>query len=142
ERPCPPGQPTAVGPHSGHPRDGRWRPPVQAAFRRPLRGSASVKARRVPDMPMLSAMADKRVVSFQPRAILIAVGVLLAVAVALRVVWVTRSVLIWMLIALFLAMALNPAVEVLVRRGMRRGIAVGIVFVGAILIIAAIAATF
>jgi predicted PurR-regulated permease PerM len=93
-------------------------------------------------MLMLCAMADKRVVSFQPRAILIAVGVLLAVTLTLWVVWATRSVLIWMLIAVFLAMALNPAVEVLVRRGMRRGPAVGIVFVGAILIIVAIAATF
>ena len=39
-------------------------------------------------------------------------------------------------------MALNPAVEFLVRRGMRRGPAVGIVFVGAILVIVGIAATF
>ena len=39
-------------------------------------------------------------------------------------------------------MALNPAVEFLVRRGMKRGPAVGIVFVGAILVIVGIAATF
>ena len=87
-------------------------------------------------------MSDRRFVWFQPRAILILVGVLLAVAVGLRVIWVTRSVLIWMLIAAFLAIALNPAVDVLVRRGMRRGVAVGIVFVGAILVVVAIAALF
>ena len=54
----------------------------------------------------------------------------------------TRSVVIWVLIALFLAMALNPAVEFLVNRGLKRGPAVGIVFVGTILVIVGIAATF
>ncbi len=87
-------------------------------------------------------MLDERVVRFRPRAILTVIGVVLAAAIVLRVLWVTRSVIIWILIALFLAMALNPAVEILVRRGMRRGPAVGIVFVGAILVIVGIAATF
>ena len=87
-------------------------------------------------------MADERFVWFRPRAILIVVGVLLGVAIVLEVLWVTRSVLIWVLIALFLAMALNPAVEFLVRRGLKRGPAVGIVFVGTILVIVGIAATF
>jgi predicted PurR-regulated permease PerM len=87
-------------------------------------------------------MSDERLIRFRPRAILSVIGVVLGVAVVLEVLWVTRSVLIWVLIALFLAMALNPAVEFLVNRGLRRGAAVGIVFVGAILAIAAIAATF
>lgn len=87
-------------------------------------------------------MLDERLVRFRPRAILIVIGVVLAAAIVLQVLWVTRSVIIWVLIALFLAMALNPAVEFLVRRGMRRGAAVGIVFVGAILLIVGIAATF
>jgi predicted PurR-regulated permease PerM len=87
-------------------------------------------------------MTDERLVRFRPRAILSVIGVLLAVAVVLEVVWVTRSVIIWVLIALFLAMALNPAVEFLVKRGLRRGPAVGVVFVGAILVIIGIAATF
>ena len=87
-------------------------------------------------------MFDERLVRFRPRAILIVIGVVLATAIALQVVWATRSVIIWVLIAMFLAMALNPAVEFLVRRGMRRGAAVGIVFVGAILVIVGIAATF
>jgi len=87
-------------------------------------------------------MLDERVVRFRPRAILTVIGVVLAAAVVIQVLWLTRSVIVWVLIAAFLAMALNPAVEVLVRRGMRRGPAVGIVFVGAILVIAAIAATF
>jgi len=87
-------------------------------------------------------MLDERVVRFRPRAILTVIGVILAAAIVLQVLWVTRSVVIWVLIAVFLAMALNPAVEILARRGMRRGPAVGIVFVGAILIIVGIAATF
>ena len=87
-------------------------------------------------------MLDERIVRFRPRAILTVIGVVLAVAIVLEVIWVTRSVIIWVLIALFLAMALNPAVDFLVRRGMKRGAAVGIVFVGAILVIVGIAATF
>ena len=87
-------------------------------------------------------MSDQRIVWFRPRAILTVVGVLLGVAIVLEVLWVTKSVLIWVLIALFLAMALNPAVEFLVSRGMKRGPAVGIVFVGTILVIVGIAATF
>ena len=87
-------------------------------------------------------MLDERIVRFRPRAILTVIGVVLAVAIVLEVIWVTRSVIIWVLIAVFLAMALNPAVEFLVRRGMKRGPAVGIVFIGAILVIVGIAATF
>ena len=87
-------------------------------------------------------MLDERLVRFRPRAVLTVIGVVLAAAIVLQVIWVTRSVIIWALIALFLAMALNPAVEFLVLRGLRRGPAVGIVFVGAILLIAGIAATF
>jgi predicted PurR-regulated permease PerM len=87
-------------------------------------------------------MSDERVVRFRPRAILTVIGVVLAVAIALEVLWVTRSVIIWVLIACFFAMALNPAVEILVGRGLSRGPAVGIVFAGAILVIVGIAATF
>ena len=87
-------------------------------------------------------MADDRFVWFRPRSILTIVGVLLGIAIVLEVLWVTKAVLIWVLIALFLAMALNPAVEFLVKRGLSRGPAVGIVFVGAILVIVGIAATF
>ena len=58
------------------------------------------------------------------------------VSLVLQVLWVTRDVLIWALVALFLAMALSPAVEYLQSRGIRRrGVAVAIVFVVAILVI-------
>jgi len=100
------------------------------------------RTRDVQAHPYPRFMTDERLVRFRPRAILSVIGVLLAVAVVLEVVWVTRSVIIWVLIALFLAMALNPAVEFLVNRGLKRGPAVGIVFVGAILLIVGVAATF
>ncbi len=87
-------------------------------------------------------MSDERVIRFRPRAILSVIGVVLGVAAALEVLWVTRSAIIWILIACFFAMALNPAVEALVGRGLSRGPAVAIVFTGAILVIVGIAATF
>jgi len=87
-------------------------------------------------------MLDERMVRFRPRAILTVIGVVLAAAIVLEVIWVTRSVLIWVLIAGFLAMALNPAVDALVRRGVRRGPAVAIVIICAILVLIGIAATF
>jgi predicted PurR-regulated permease PerM len=86
---------------------------------------------------------EERPVRFRPRAVLIVLLVVLAAAVVLQVLWVTRDVVVWTLIALFLAMALNPAVEFLLARGVpRRGVAVGIVYVGTLLLIAAISATF
>jgi predicted PurR-regulated permease PerM len=88
-------------------------------------------------------MMDERPVRFRPRAVLTVLLVVLATAVVLQVLWVTRDVVTWTLIALFLAMALNPAVEFLLARGVpRRGLAVAIVYVGALLLIAAISATF
>src|SRR6188768_1332772 len=86
---------------------------------------------------------EGRLVYFRPRTVLVVLAVVLATALVLRVLWVTRDVLIWAAIAVFLAMALNPAVEWLQARGIRRrGLAVGIVFVGAVLGIVAIGALF
>jgi predicted PurR-regulated permease PerM len=86
---------------------------------------------------------EGRLVFFRPRTVLVVLGVILAAALVLRVLWVTREVLIWVAIAIFLAMALNPAVEWLLARGIRRrGLAVGIVFLGTLLGIIAIGALF
>ncbi len=91
---------------------------------------------------MLDVMHEERSVRFRPRAILTVLGVILAAAIVLEVLWVTRGVIIWFLVAVFFAIALNPAVDALVRRGMPRGSAVGVVFVGTILLIVGLAATF
>jgi predicted PurR-regulated permease PerM len=57
------------------------------------------------------------------------VGILLATAIALEVVWIARQVIAWIFIAVFLALALGPAVDRLERRIKRRAAATGIVYV-------------
>jgi predicted PurR-regulated permease PerM len=85
---------------------------------------------------------EERLVRFRPRAILVVLGIILAGIVLIEVVQAAQGILIWIFVAIFLALALNPGVDWLQQRGVaRRGLAVAIVFVGAILLIAAIAAT-
>jgi predicted PurR-regulated permease PerM len=85
---------------------------------------------------------EERLVYFRPRAVLVVLGIILAAVVMIRVVQAAEGVLIWIGVAVFLALALNPAVEWLLAHGVRRrGFAVAITFVGAILAIAALAAT-
>ena len=87
-------------------------------------------------------MLEERLVQFRPRAILVVLGIILAAVVMIRIVQAAQGVLIWIGVAVFLALALNPAVEWLLAHGVkRRGLAVGITFLGAILAIAALAAT-
>jgi predicted PurR-regulated permease PerM len=84
-----------------------------------------------------------RIVHFRPRTIFSVLGILILVGVALYVLWVARHVLSWVLIAVFLALALNPAVEWLQRRGVkRRGAASAVVFLLAIVVIGGLAAAF
>ncbi len=52
----------------------------------------------------------------------------LAVLAAAAAVYTTRAVLVRVLIALFIAISLDPAVRMLTRRGMRRGLAVLLIF--------------
>src|SRR4051812_50171928 len=61
------------------------------------------------------------VVVFQPRSILTALGVLLAVIAAVEFMLLAEAGLTLVVIALFLALALNPAVEFVERRGVPRG---------------------
>jgi predicted PurR-regulated permease PerM len=68
-------------------------------------------------------------------------GVLLGAAVVLEVVWVARTVVTWILVALFLALAINPAVEWVHRRGrLRRGQAVAVIYIAVLVVVAGIAA--
>ena len=53
----------------------------------------------------------------------------LAVLAAAAAVYTTRAVLVRVLIALFVAVSLDPAVRALTGRGMRRGLAVLVIFV-------------
>jgi predicted PurR-regulated permease PerM len=79
----------------------------------------------VPDAPV-------RVVELRPRTVFRVVGILLATAVTLEVVWIARHVLSWIFIAIFLTLALNPAVDRLQRSIKHRGIATGIVYLAAL----------
>jgi predicted PurR-regulated permease PerM len=89
----------------------------------------------VPDGPV-------RVVEFLPRTVFRVVGILLATAIVLEILWIARHVLSWIFIAIFLTLALNPAVDRLERRLKRRGLATGIVFLVAVGVIVGIAFLF
>jgi predicted PurR-regulated permease PerM len=85
----------------------------------------------------------ERVVHFRPRTIFAIVGILLAVGIVLWVVWIARHVITWVLISLFLALAINPFVDLLQRRGLkRRGIAAGVAYLIILAGVAGIAAAF
>ncbi len=82
-------------------------------------------------------------VHFRPRTVFNVVGILIAVAAVLEVLWISRHVVVWVFIALFLALALNPAVDWLQdHRVTSRGAATGIVFVTTLATIVAVGALF
>ena len=85
-------------------------------------------------------MADQpvRVVDFRPRTVFRIVAILLATAIVLEILWISRHVISWIFIALFLALALNPAVDRLERRIKRRGVATAVVSLAALAVIVAI----
>ena len=75
-------------------------------------------------------MVPERLVRFPVRTILTVLGTIIAVAVVLEVIWISRHVVVWILISLFLALAMNPAVDFFQRHGIRsRGLASGVTFV-------------
>jgi predicted PurR-regulated permease PerM len=85
---------------------------------------------------MLAGAVHERVVRFRTSTILAVLGITIAVALLLQVVWIARQVLTWVLIAVFLALAMNPAVEWLQGHGLkRRAAATAVVF---LLVLAAI----
>ncbi|MFI7607774.1 AI-2E family transporter [Micromonospora sp. NPDC049366] len=75
------------------------------------------------------------------RRALIVIGLLLAATIGLALVYATRRVLIWILIAAFFAVALKPLVDLLQRRLVRRrALATLLVFVGTFVVLTALAA--
>ena len=65
-------------------------------------------------------MIPDRAIRFPVRTILAVLGIVLAAWALLQVIFITRQVLTWILVALFFAIALNPAVDWLQERGIRR----------------------
>jgi predicted PurR-regulated permease PerM len=92
---------------------------------------------------MLGTVTTERVVDLRPRTILRTLLIVLAVALSLEVIWIARHIVAWIVIALFLALALDPFVNFIERRSnLSRGPAIGVAYLVAIVLIAAIGATF
>jgi predicted PurR-regulated permease PerM len=84
------------------------------------------------------AAPPERLVHFRPRTVLVVVGILIASAIVLEILWIARHVLTWIFIALFLALALNPAVDWVETRTKRRGLSTGVVYIAALIAIVGI----
>jgi predicted PurR-regulated permease PerM len=88
-------------------------------------------------------VTPESVVDLRPRTILRVIFIVLAVAVALEVVWIARHVLSWVVIALFLALALDPLVRFIERRtGLGRGLAITVAYLLVLIVVVAVGATF
>ena len=77
-----------------------------------------------------------------PRDVLVVVGVVLAVALALFLLFELRRVLVWLFLAVFFAAVLAPLVDRVERAVARRGAAVAIVVVAITLLLGGIAFAF
>ena len=77
-------------------------------------------------------------VAIRPVTVLTVLGITVLVGAVLLLWYLAWHVLSWIIIAIVLATALNPAVEALERRGMRRAVAASIVFFVALLVLTAI----
>jgi predicted PurR-regulated permease PerM len=74
-----------------------------------------------------------RAIRFPVRTVLTVLGIVLAVWALLQMLFITRQVLTWILVAVFLAIALSPAVDWLQAKGIRRrGYAVALTSLGVV----------
>lgn len=84
------------------------------------------------------ATPEARVVTVRPRTVLSVLGIAVLVGLAIVLVLLAWRVLTWILIAALLAAALNPSVEWLEQRRLRRPLAATAVFVAALLVVSGI----
>jgi predicted PurR-regulated permease PerM len=85
----------------------------------------------------------ERIIRFRVRTILAIFGLAIAVWTLLHLVSVARHVLVWVAISVFLALAINPLVELLQKRGLRRrGVATSAAFTLVLLAVVAVGALF
>ena len=88
-------------------------------------------------------MVPERVVRFRARTVLTVLGIVLAVAALLKLLWIAHQVLTWVVIAVFLALALDPLVNLFIRLGIRRrGLAIAATFFLLAIVAFALGATF
>ena len=86
-------------------------------------------------------MPSEHLVSVRPRTVFMVVGIVLATITLVWVVLKAERILVWTFTSLLLALALNPAIEVFQRLGVRRrGAAAALVYVLAAIFIAGIGA--
>jgi len=84
-----------------------------------------------------SAKRPEYLLSIRPRTVLSVALVVLGVLALVKVILMSERVLVWIFVSILLALALNPAVEVLMRRGVRRrGVAAGLVYMWVVALIA------
>ncbi len=94
------------------------------------------------DTILWQVQAD-RVVEIRTRTILRILGTVVVVAALLQLFWIAQSVLTWFLVSLFLALALDPFVSWVERRGrVKRGAAIGVVYLTLALALVGIGALF
>src|SRR5260221_14693922 len=88
-------------------------------------------------------MAPERVVDFGTRTVLRVLALTICVGILVELVWLSRGVLAWVVIALFLALALDPLVGFIQRRGrLRRGPAIASAYLLVFAVLAGVRATF
>lgn len=87
--------------------------------------------------PELESAVKAPQVTVAPRTLVLFVVLSLGSVLLLALAYAARSVLIQLLIAVVLAMALEPFVQMLERRRLRRGPAVGVTFTLAVVVVAA-----
>jgi predicted PurR-regulated permease PerM len=88
-------------------------------------------------------VSEQRTIRFSVRSVLTVIGLVVATWALLSMVQIARHVLVWILVSIFLALALNPAVEWFMRRGVKsRGLAAGYTYIIAIVVIGAIGYAF
>jgi predicted PurR-regulated permease PerM len=92
---------------------------------------------------MLLPVAPERVVELRSRTVFRLLAIVIVVAIVLEVVWISRHVLAWIVIALFLALALDPLVGLIQRRGgLRRAASIGVAYLLILIVIVGVGATF
>ncbi len=98
--------------------------------------------RPAPDMPFTGGGLIPRLSRPQvtARTVFVVLATALVFVAALYLIYQLTQIIRWTVIAIFLAVALAPAVNWLQRRGIKRGIAIGIVYLLLMAVIAAIGA--
>jgi predicted PurR-regulated permease PerM len=99
------------------------------------------EGRSAPDERTAADRDDDRMPRWIPRLLLLIVLTYFAALLALTAFRALRNVILWLIAALFLSFALEPAVNWLVARGWRRGVATALVIFGlAVLTLVAVGA--